>query len=85
MLDGVSLDQLRAFIAAVDEGSFSAGARKLRRAQSAGGVEQSLAGLAVRLAGAVGDELIRPRHPVVEPFDVATDQVSDMRLRIALA
>jgi DNA-binding transcriptional LysR family regulator len=34
MLDGVSLDQLRAFIAAVDEGSFSAGARRLRRAQS---------------------------------------------------
>ena len=35
MLDGVSLDQLKAFIAAVDEGSFSAGARRLRRAQSA--------------------------------------------------
>ena len=35
LLDGVSLDQLRAFIAAVDEGSFSAGARRLRRAQSA--------------------------------------------------
>ena len=35
MLDGVSLDQLRAFIAAVDEGSFSAGARQLHRAQSA--------------------------------------------------
>jgi DNA-binding transcriptional LysR family regulator len=35
MLDGVSLDQLRAFIAAVDEGSFSAGARRLNRAQSA--------------------------------------------------
>jgi DNA-binding transcriptional LysR family regulator len=35
VLDGVSLDQLRAFIAAVDEGSFSAAARKLRRAQSA--------------------------------------------------
>ena len=34
MLDGVSLDQLRTFIAAVDEGSFSAAARKLRRAQS---------------------------------------------------
>src|SRR6202046_2520958 len=34
MLDGVSLDQLRAFIAAADEGSFSAAARKLRRAQS---------------------------------------------------
>lgn len=35
MLDGVSLDQLRAFIAAVDAGSFSAGARRLNRAQSA--------------------------------------------------
>lgn len=35
MLDGVSLDQLRAFITAVDEGSFSAAARKLYRAQSA--------------------------------------------------
>lgn len=35
MLDGLSLDQVRAFIAAVDEGSFSAAARKLGRAQSA--------------------------------------------------
>jgi DNA-binding transcriptional LysR family regulator len=35
MLDGVSLDQLRSFITAVDEGSFSAAARKLHRAQSA--------------------------------------------------
>ncbi len=34
MLDGVSLDQLRTFIAAVEEGSFSAAARKLNRAQS---------------------------------------------------
>src|SRR5271170_5934606 len=34
MLESVSLDQLRAFIAAVDEGSFSAASRKLRRAQS---------------------------------------------------
>ena len=35
MLDGVSFDQLRAFITAVDEGSFSAAARRLLRAQSA--------------------------------------------------
>lgn len=35
MLDGISLDQLRTFIAAVDEGSFSAAARKLNRVQSA--------------------------------------------------
>jgi DNA-binding transcriptional LysR family regulator len=34
MLDGVSLDQLRVFITAVEEGSFSAAARKLRRTQS---------------------------------------------------
>jgi DNA-binding transcriptional LysR family regulator len=34
VLDGVSLDQLRTFIAAADEGSFSAAARKLLRAQS---------------------------------------------------
>jgi len=43
MLDGVSLDQLRTFIAAVDEGSFSAAGRKLRRAQSV--VSQTLANL----------------------------------------
>src|SRR6202046_4928338 len=35
MLEGVSLDQLRTFIAAADEGSFSAAARKLNRVQSA--------------------------------------------------
>lgn len=35
MLDGLSLDQLRTFIAAAEEGSFSAAARKLGRAQSA--------------------------------------------------
>lgn len=34
MLDGVSLDQLRSFIATVEEGSFSAAARRLNRAQS---------------------------------------------------
>ena len=34
MLDGVSLDQLRTFIAAVDEGSFSPASRRLLRAQS---------------------------------------------------
>ena len=47
MLDGVSLDQLRTFIAAADEGSFSAAARKLNRVQSAvsgwvGSLEQQI-------------------------------------------
>jgi DNA-binding transcriptional LysR family regulator len=43
MLDGVSLDQLRTFIAAADEGSFSAAGRRLRRTQSV--VSQTLANL----------------------------------------
>ena len=43
MLDGVSLDQLRPFIAAAVEGSFSAAGRRLRRAQSV--VSKTLANL----------------------------------------
>src|SRR4051812_33749819 len=43
MLDAVSLDQLRTFIAAAEEGSFSAAGRRLRRAQSV--VSQTLANL----------------------------------------
>jgi DNA-binding transcriptional LysR family regulator len=35
MLDGISLDQLRMFVTAASDGSFSAAARKLNRAQSA--------------------------------------------------
>lgn len=47
MLDGVSLDQLRTFIAAADEGSFSAAARKIGRAQSV--VSQTLANLETQI------------------------------------
>src|SRR5205814_8410692 len=47
MLDGVSLDQLRTFIAAADEGGFSAGGGRLRRAQSV--VSQTLANLEAQL------------------------------------
>jgi DNA-binding transcriptional LysR family regulator len=43
MLDGLTLDQLRTFIAAVETGSFSAAGRKLGRAQSV--VSQTLANL----------------------------------------
>jgi DNA-binding transcriptional LysR family regulator len=43
----MSLDQLRTFIAAAEEGSFSAAARKLRRAQSV--VSQTLANLEKQL------------------------------------
>jgi hypothetical protein len=48
MLDAVSLDQLRTFIAAVDEGSFSAAARKLLRAQSV--VSETISGYSIALA-----------------------------------
>src|SRR5258708_5835783 len=43
MLDGVTLDQFRTFIAAADEGSFSAAGRRLGRAQSV--VSQTLANM----------------------------------------
>ena len=48
MLDSISLDHLRTFIAAADEGSFSAAGRQLKRAQSA--VSQALANLEGLLA-----------------------------------
>jgi len=43
MLDAVTLDQLRTFIAAADQGSFSGAGRKLRRAQSV--ISKTLANL----------------------------------------
>src|SRR5258708_492788 len=43
MLDAVTLDQFRTFIAAADEGSFSAAGRRLGRAQSV--VSQTLANM----------------------------------------
>jgi DNA-binding transcriptional LysR family regulator len=61
MLDGVSLDQLRTFVAAVDEGSFSGAARKLRRAQS------MVSDLVANLEGQIGVTLFdrRGRYPAL--------------------
>ena len=53
MLDAVTLDQLRTFIAAVEQGSFSAAGRKLKRAQSV--VSQTLANLEGQLGLALFD------------------------------
>ena len=64
MFDGVSLDQLRTFIAAADEGSFSAAGRRLRRAQSV--VSQSLANLEGQLGVKLFDRGAR--------FPTLTDQ-----------
>src|SRR3954463_3528479 len=51
MLDALTLDQLRTFIAAADEGSFSAAGRKLRRAQSV--VSHTLANLELQIGFAL--------------------------------
>jgi DNA-binding transcriptional LysR family regulator len=53
MLDGLTMDQLRTFIAAADEGSFSAAGRKLRRAQSV--VSHTLANLELQVGFALFD------------------------------
>lgn len=57
MLDGLTLDQLRTFIAAADEGSFSAAGRRLRRAQSV--VSQTLANLELQLGVGLFDRSAR--------------------------
>jgi DNA-binding transcriptional LysR family regulator len=57
MLDGVSLDQLRTFIAVADEKSFSAAGRRLRRAQSV--VSQTLANLEGQLGVKLFDRSAR--------------------------
>ncbi|MDB4988499.1 MAG: lysR [Myxococcaceae bacterium] len=53
MYDPVTLDQLRALIAVVEEGSFSAAARKLKRVQSA--ISTAMANLETQLEVAVWD------------------------------
>jgi DNA-binding transcriptional LysR family regulator len=66
MLDGVSLDQLRTFVTAVDEGSFSAAARKLNRVQSA------VSGWVSSLEGQIGVTLFdrTARFPKLTPEGV---------------
>ena len=61
MRDGLTLDQLRTFIAVVDEGSFSAAARRLRGAQSV--VSQTMASLEAQLGVTLFDR--RGRLPAL--------------------
>jgi DNA-binding transcriptional LysR family regulator len=77
MLDGVSLDQLRAFIAAVDQGSFSAGARKLHRAQSA--VSELVSNLEAQIGVVLFDR--SERYPKLTPAGVLL--VADARSVVA--
>lgn len=67
MLDAVTLDQLRTFIAAAEEGSFSAAGRKLRRAQSV--VSQTLLNLEAQLGVALFDR--SERYPKLTEAGIA--------------
>ena len=77
MLDGLSLDQLRAFIAAADAGSFSAAGRQLLRAQSA------VSELIRRLEGEVGVPVFSRsgRYPALTPQGVVL--LADARAVVA--
>src|SRR5689334_25220756 len=61
MLDALSLDQITTFLAAAEEGSFSAAGRKLRRSQSV--VSQTLANLEAQLGVKLFDR--SARYPVL--------------------
>lgn len=90
MLDAVTLDQLRTFIAAAETGSFSAAGRKINRAQSV--VSQSLANLESQLGvslfdrtgrypnlTAQGQALLRDAHAVTDNMDGFKARASSLR------
>jgi len=85
MLDGVTLDQLRTFIAAAEQGSFSAAARKLRRAQSV--VSQTLANLEGQLGVTLFDrsarypKLTEDGRALLENARAVADQVDGFKAR----
>jgi DNA-binding transcriptional LysR family regulator len=73
MLDGVSLDHLRTFVASADEGSFSAAGRKLHRTQSV--VSESVSGLEAQMGVQLFDRT--GRYPKLTPAGAAL--LSDAR------
>lgn len=85
MLDGLSMDQLRTFIAAADEGSFSAAGRKLRRAQSV--VSHTLANLELQVGLALFDrsgrypQLTEAGRALLEHAREAADSVDAFKAR----
>jgi DNA-binding transcriptional LysR family regulator len=87
MLEGVTLDQLRTFIAAAEEGSFSAAGRKLRRAQSV--VSQTLANLEAQLGVKLFDRTTRQPHltehghALLVDARAVTDGMADFKARAA--
>jgi DNA-binding transcriptional LysR family regulator len=76
MMDGVSLDQIRTFIAAADAGSFSAAGRRLGRAQSV--VSQTMANLEAQLGVTLFDR--SRRSPVLTAIGQAL--LADARVAV---
>lgn len=85
MLDGITLDQLRTFIAAAEQGSFSAAGRKLRRAQSV--VSQTLANLEAQLGVTLFDRsaryptLTEDGRALLENARAVADQIDGFKAR----
>src|SRR5882762_1367952 len=85
MLDGVSLDQLRTFIAAAEEGNFSAAGRRLRRAQSV--VSQTLANLEGQIGVKLfersgrGTRLTDQGHALLSRARAVTSEVDHFKAR----
>lgn len=79
MLDALTLDQLRIFVSAANEGSFSAAARKLGRVQSA--VSQSVAALEAHLGVILFDR--SAKTPRLTPAGAAIARDARLLLRSA--
>lgn len=85
MLDGVTLDQMRVFVAIADEGSFRKGAARLRRAQSA--VSHAIANLEGQLGVRLFDRsarrpaLTNAGHALLEDARSVLLKVDVMRAR----
>jgi DNA-binding transcriptional LysR family regulator len=85
MLDGLTLDQLRTFIAAAEHGSFSAAGRNLGRAQSV--VSQTLANLEGQLGVGLFDRsaryptLTKDGRALLENARAVADQIDGFKAR----
>jgi hypothetical protein len=86
MVGGVTLDQLRTFVAAAEQGSFSAADRKLRRGQSV--VSQTLANLEGQLGVMLFDRSARYQtltedgRALLENARAVADQMDGSRTNI---
>ncbi|MGL5838417.1 MAG: LysR family transcriptional regulator [Sphingorhabdus sp.] len=77
MIDGITLDQLRVFIAVVDTGSFTAAGKRLARTQSA--MSEAIANLEARFAIALFDR--SAQKPVLT--DAGRSLLADARAALA--